>query len=343
VTDRSWIILTVVVAGAAAGLSWLVGRVLARAFRHRPAIAAFLHRARWPVRLLAAATALRAVVTADSHHYVDVGPVSTIVSVLLIVAVTWLVLRILDVVTDALLGRFDITPRDNLRARRIRTQVGVLRQTASVLVVLVAGVAVLSLFDWGRDLARNILAAGGIISIVVGIAGRSTIGNFIAGLQIAFTEPIRLDDVVVVEGQWGRVEEITLAHVVLRLWDDRRLVLPTTHFVETPFENWTHHTSEVLGSIELWVDFMCDIGAMRAEVERLATTSPLWDGREVKLQVVDAADRAVKVRALVSAADPPTAFDLRCAIREALVKWLNERPGVPVVRLAPFRELKMPV
>ncbi len=245
----------------------------------------------------------------------------------------WIVTRAVGVLEDATIGRFDISERDNLRARSIRTQIHLLRRVVTVVLVGIGAVAALLTFPWGRQLGTSILAAGGIIGVIIGVAGKPTIGNIVAGVEIALAGAIRIDDVVVVEGEWGHIEEITLTNVIVRLWDQRRLVLPTSYFVEHPFQNWTRRQAEIVGAVELWVDHSAPIEQMRDELHRLVNVSPHWDGRVVGLQVTDSSESALKVRAIVSAADASHGWDLRCDVREGLARWLVSRHPASLPRI----------
>lgn len=293
------------------------------------------HRARWPART---ATVLLAVIlglpvldlpadaTGDIRHGLTLG---------LIGALAWLVVQSAYVVEDAVAGRFDITVADNLLARRRATQAQVLRRVVVALTVVLASAAALLTFESARAAGASLLASAGLAGLVAGVAARSTLGNLVAGVQVAFSETIRLDDVVVLEGEWGRVEEITLTYVVVKLWDLRRLVVPTTYFVETPFQNWTRQNARVLGAVELHVDYRTPVDEVREELRRVVERSPLWDGETQVLQVTDASERTMRLRALVSARDAPTAWDLRCDVRERLIRFLREEhpDALPVVRV----------
>lgn len=183
-------------------------------------------------------------------------------------------------------------------------------------------------------LGTSILASAGLAGIIAGLAAQSTLASVFAGVQIAFSDAIRVDDVVVVEGEWGRIQEITLTYVVVHIWDDRRLVLPSTYFTTTPFENWTRRSSELLGSIEFDLDWRVRPSAMRAELDRILERTDLWDGRAKVLQVTEAVGGTVRVRILVTASDAPTLFDLRCFVREEFVEWLHEsRAALPIARV----------
>jgi small-conductance mechanosensitive channel len=241
---------------------------------------------------------------------------------------------VVRVAEDALMRRYDVEVPDNLRARRARTQIQVLGRVVIVTIVGLALVSMLLTFPEARAVGASLLASAGIVGVIVGVAARSTVGNLIAGLQIAFAEPIRLDDAVVVEGEWGNIEEITLTYVVVRIWDRRRLVLPCSYFVEHPIENWTRYSADIVGTVHLHVDYTTPVEEVRAEFEQVLATSKLWNGQTAVLQVVDTTERTMVLRALVSADSAPTAWDLRCEVRERLLAWLQQqRPGaLPRVR-----------
>jgi small-conductance mechanosensitive channel len=226
---------------------------------------------------------------------------------------------------------------DNLRARTMQTQINIMRRIAIVVIGALAAASILSAFGSVRTLGTSLLASAGIVGIVAGVAARSSLGNLFAGIQIAFSAPIRLDDVVVVEKQWGRVEEITLSHVVVRTWDERRLILPCLYFVENPFENWTRPTSAVLSPIELSLDPCIDVDALRAEVDRQLAGHRLWDRRTKVVQVTDSGAASVTVRVLLSARNAGESFDLRCDMREGLLRYVREHQpdALPKVRVAP--------
>lgn len=256
------------------------------------------------------------------------------IALVVIAAVAWLLIGLIGAAADLVALRFDIASDDNLRARRVHTQAVILRRVAGVVIAVVAVAVMLTTFPSVRTLGASLLASAGIAGIVLGFAAQQTLGNLIAGIQIALTEPIRLDDVVVLEGEYGRIDEITFTYVVVTLWDDRALVLPISYFTTTPFENWTRSRSQITGSVHLHVDHGVPMEELRAELARVLEASPLWDGRTSGIQVVDSHPHTVEVRALVSARDAPTAWDLRCDVREALVAFLRDRhpQGLPRVR-----------
>ncbi len=263
-----------------------------------------------------------------------VGPVRHALELALIGAMAWLLVALVDVAGDVVSSRYRIDVADNLQARRVRTQIGLLRRVVVAGVAIVALALALMTFPAIRNLGISLFASAGMAGLVVGIAARPALSNIIGGIQLALTEPIRIDDVVIVEGEWGRIEEITTTYVVVRIWDDRRLVVPLSWFIENPFQNWTRTTSNLLGTVFLYVDYTVPVEEVRAELERILKGTDLWDGRAWALQVTDATDRTVELRALMSAANAGTAFDLRCLVRERLLAFLQERhPGaLPRVR-----------
>lgn len=243
-----------------------------------------------------------------------------------IAAGAWLVAALLVVVEDTALARFQVEVADN-RHRRIRTQVVLLRRLTIAVVVFLALGVMLMTFPAVRGIGAGVLTSAGVVGVVAALAAQSLLGNVFAGLQLAFSDAVRLGDVVVVDGEWGRIEELTLSYVVLRIWDDRRLILPTSYFTSKPFQNWTRSEAAVLGTAEFDVDWSISVQAMREELRRLAESSELWDGRVCVLQVIDATGGMIKVRALVSAANAGHLWDLRCLVREHLVAWVwKQRP-----------------
>lgn len=205
-----------------------------------------------------------------------------------------------------------------------------------MVILVVTAAAILMTFEELRTFGASLLASAGLAGVIAGLAAQTTLGNVFAGIQLAATDAVRIDDVVVVE-EWGRVEELTLTYVVIHLWDERRLVLPTTHFTTTPFQNWTRKEARVLGSVLLHLDFQTPVEALRLHAQQVIEADPRWDGRDWALQVIDTSDRAMVVRVLASAHDAPTAWDLRCGIREELLRWLQaEHPeALPRLRTQP--------
>ncbi len=244
----------------------------------------------------------------------------------MIALATWFILRVLNLMTDRFLRRFNIENKDNLNARRMHTQVKVIRRLAAAMIILIAVAGALMTFESIRSLGVSLLASAGVAGIVIGLAAQKTIGNFFTGLQIAITQPIRLGDAVVVEGEWGWIEEINLTYVVVRIWDLRRLVLPISYFVDHPFQNWTRTSADILGSVMLYVDYTMPLDPLRDELTRLleGEARHLWDGKVQVVQVTDATEKTMAVRVLVSAPDSSLAWDLRCLLREKLIAFIRE-------------------
>jgi small-conductance mechanosensitive channel len=209
-------------------------------------------------------------------------------------------------------------------ARKHVTQVRLLRRAVDTLVVIVTIAAALMIFDSVRQYGVSLFASAGAAGLVLGLAARPVLSNLIAGVQLALTQPIRIDDAVIVENEWGWIEEITSTYVVVRLWDWRRLVVPLAHFIEKPFQNWTRENASLIGSVMLYVDYRAPVESIRRKLEEFAKQSKLWDGKVVNLQVTDARERTIELRALVSARNAPQAWDLRCEIREKLIRFLRE-------------------
>ncbi|MDJ0457432.1 mechanosensitive ion channel [Arthrobacter sp. NQ7] len=311
-----------VVAGLA--LSWLLRKIVLKLNRNRPELQATSRVARQPLRLalclVGVRTALGLTAGSESWH----AGVDHLLLIALIGAVAWLAIAVLLIVEAVVLTRHSVDVADNRRARRLRTQMILARRIAVALVVVLAvGTAMLT-FPAIQALGAGLLASAGVISIVAGLAAQTSLVNVFAGMQLAFTDAIRVDDVVVVQKEWGRIEEITLTYVVVHLWDDRRLILPSTYFTTTPFENWTRRQSEVMGTVEFDLDWRAPVEDMRTELRRVLAGTELWDQRVGVLQITDATGGFVRVRILVSAADSAALFDLRCLVRETMVTFLQQ-------------------
>jgi len=257
-----------------------------------------------------------------------------ILGLLLIGTISALVIKLTSLFEAFLLARFDVGAKDNLKARKIYTQFRVLKRIITAIVCILALSMILMTFDKLRQLGTTILASAGIIGLVVGMAAQKTIGTFIAGLQIAFTQPVRIDDVVIVENEWGRIEEIALTYVVVKIWDQRRLIVPITYFIEKPFQNWTRSTADILGTVYIYVDYSVPVDAVRQKLQELLNESELWDKKVCVLQVTNTTEKVVELRALMSAADASLAWELRCHIREKLVEFLRDKypSALPKIR-----------
>ncbi|WP_121201982.1 mechanosensitive ion channel family protein [Mucilaginibacter gracilis] len=267
-----------------------------------------------------------------SKGYLD--PLDRILGILLIISFANLLINAIKVLEDFVYFNYDLSKEDNLKERKIRTQLQFIRKIIIALIVLISLSIILLSFDNVRKIGAGLLTGVGISGIIIGFAAQKSLGNLLAGFQIAFTQPIRIDDVLVVEGEWGRVEEITLTYVVLNIWDQRRLILPINYFIEKPFQNWTRSTAEILGTVFVYVDYTYPVDELRDEFTRLLNLSPLWDKRVQVLQVTDAKEHTLELRALVSASNSSKAFDLRCYIREGLVKFIaqNHPQSLPLNR-----------
>ncbi|MEO6151449.1 MAG: mechanosensitive ion channel domain-containing protein [Mucilaginibacter sp.] len=261
-------------------------------------------------------------------------PLNRFLEIALIISFAVLLVRAVNVFEDYVYHVYDLNKADNLKERKIRTQMQFIRKVAISIIILITLSIVLLSFDNVRKLGAGLLTGVGVGGIIIGFAAQRSLANFLAGLQIAFTQPIRIDDVLVVEGEWGRVEDITLTYVVLNIWDQRRLILPINYFIEKPFQNWTRVSSEILGTVFLYLDYNMPMDALRQEFDRLLEDTPLWDKRVKVIQVTDATEKTIEVRVLVSASNSSEAFDLRCYLRENLIRYIQEKhpDSLPVSR-----------
>jgi small-conductance mechanosensitive channel len=314
----------------------LVRALLWRFSDGHPMAREMLERARapmgWLVPLLVLLLALRARPEAEALHLADTA--GQLLSIALVAVATWLGVRCIGAVEVFFCRRFPVDVKDNLRSRRVLTQARVLGRTASVLLILVGLAACLMMIPGVRQIGASLLASAGLAGLAVGLAAKPVLGNLIAGVQIAITQPIRLDDVVIIEGEWGRIEEITGTYVVVRIWDERRLVVPLNWFIENPFQNWTRQSAQLIGTVYLWLDYRVPLEPLRAEVKRLCRAAPQWDGRVCVLQVTDANEHAMQLRILASSADSSSNWDLRCFVREGLISFVQRRypQGLPRLR-----------
>lgn len=247
------------------------------------------------------------------------------IQTLLILVFGWLLLKLTRVFEDVASEYYGEDLKNPFKARKILTQLQFIRRILSVVIAVLVISAVLLTFDSVREVGATLLTSAGVAGIIVGIAAQKSLANLLAGMQIAMTQPIKIDDALLVEGEWGRVEEITLTYVVVMLWDKRRLILPITYFIEKPFQNWTRSSNELTGVVMLYVDYSLPVDAIREELDRILEEEPLWDRNAKVVQVVETTDRVMVVRILVSAGDAPTAFTLRCNVREKLIKFIQEK------------------
>lgn len=260
------------------------------------------------------------------------GLFALLMSVAMIVFIILTLMAVVESVADVVVQANPLSNKDNLKARRIYTQTRVLARSTHLVLVVLGLAFILLILPGAKQIGASLLASAGVAGLVAGMAARPVVGNFIAGLQLAFTQPIRIDDVVIIEGEWGRIEEMTATYVVVKIWDERRLIVPLQWFVENVFQNWTHHTAELIGTVFLWLDYKADLASLQTEFERLSGDHPLWDQRVRVMQVTETNEWGMQVRFLVSAADSGQLFDLRCAVREGLITYLAQHQPQTFVR-----------
>jgi small-conductance mechanosensitive channel len=315
----------------------IVGALARRNTVRAPVIHAMLVAIEKPAGAVLPLLALQGIWQAAPDGMKHMAAVRHVNGVLLIASLTWLVIAAVQGFARGIITRNPLTAEDNLHARRIQTQTTVLARSAMVLIVIAGAAMALMTFPGARQVGASLLASAGVIGIVGGIAARPVFSNLIAGLQLALAQPIRIDDVLIVKGENGRVEEITGTYVVLRLWDERRMIVPLQWFVDNPFENWTRIGAQLTQSVFLFVDFTTPLDPLREELKRLVGGAPEWDKRVAKIDVVDTTERAMKLRVLVTAASSGLAFDLGCRVREGLIVFLAARypAALPQLRMGP--------
>ncbi|PZU66676.1 MAG: hypothetical protein DI540_13310 [Sphingobium sp.] len=323
------IALSVVVAFAVHGaLYWIAVRIVRRARIEPLLLPAIFQPTRWLVVLLALGAGLKSI---------EMGPrIEDIWSIgarmIFALLVGWLVFRAMRAGKAMLEARADISVEDNLKARRQRTKISILYRICQCIVGFFVIAMMLIAIPGVRTIGVSLMASAGLAALAVGAAAQPALKNLIAGIQMAFSEPIRLDDVVIIEGEWGRIEEIRLTYVVVRIWDDRRMVVPVSYFLEKPFQNWTTKTSDLLGTVFLYVDPTADIERIRARFVEAVKANGRWDGRVAILQVTDHRADALELRGLLSARNAGIAFDLRCEVREAMLTFLRTDMPEALVR-----------
>ncbi|GHF31623.1 mechanosensitive ion channel protein [Streptomyces mashuensis] len=318
---------------------WAADRVVREVARRRPqeVLWRLLRRCRVPLRVVLCAALLRAgypsAELAGDHDEV-VGQVLTLV---LIGACAWLAIRLATAIVEAGYARYAAGQRDPARMRRVRTQVTLIRRVVTAVIGVVAVAAMLLTFPGMRTVGTSVLASAGLIGIVAGVAAQSTLGNLFAGLQIAFGDMVRIGDTVVVGGEWGTVEEITLTYIVVATWDERRITMPVSYFTGRPFENWSRGNPRMTGTVFLHLDHTAPMDLMREHLREVLMKAPEWDGRAWSLVITDTTPTTIQVRALVTAKDADDIWTLRCVVREELLAWLRrEHPyALPRVNTAP--------
>lgn len=335
-----WAVVALVMA-AFVGAGWLahlvVFALLRRVVKNRDLFwRGVVERARAKLRILIILIAVGFSVTVSP---LDPEPSQTVRAVILfltILVLGWIVMGAIEMWAVVYLRKFNLETEDNLAARKHVTQTRILQRAAVILTGLVTVALAMMTIGAVRQWGVSLLASAGVVGIIAGLALQPFLKNLVAGIQIATAQPIRIDDAVIVEGEWGQVEEITSTYVVVRLWDWRRMILPLSYFIEQPFQNWTRETARLIGTAFLYVDYEAPMDRLRAELERICRESPLWDGDVVSLQVTEITDRVAQVRCLASARNAPTAFDLRCEIREKMLAFMRDEcpEALPTDRLA---------
>lgn len=291
-----------------------------------------IRRLRTPTRWLLVAFALSAVQPALALPDAALQVWSRVAGLLLPALFGWTAVALLGAAADIVVARADISVADNLRARRRRTRADILHRIAVFAVLLVTFCMMLISIPSVRSIGVTLIASAGLAALAVGAAAQPALKNLIGGLQMAFTEPIRLDDVVIIDGEWGRIEEIRLTYVVVKIWDERRLVVPVSKFLDESFQNWTRESSQIVGSVFWYLDPATDIARLRERLEREVRANERWDGRFCNLKVTDTKPEAIEVRALMTAKDASAAFDLRCDVREAMLAFIRDEMPEAIAR-----------
>jgi small-conductance mechanosensitive channel len=321
-------LLAIAIVGLAVAIAIVVYGVLLRVGRRivagQPLLQAIYDHTRAPLRFFVVILAVRLAVPVAPLAPDVAGVIGRALQVALVVFIGWVALVSANIAADIYLRRFKIDVEDNYLARKHVTQVRILKGALDTLIILITVAAALMTFETVRQYGVSLFASAGIAGVVVGLAARPLLSNLIAGVQIAVTQPIRIDDAVVIEGEWGWIEEITATYVVVKLWDWRRLIVPLSYFMEKPFQNWTRRTASIIGSVVIHADYTVPVARLREKLSEIVKASKLWDGQVVNLQVTDARERTIELRALVSARTSPAAWELRCEVREKLIAFLQQ-------------------
>jgi small-conductance mechanosensitive channel len=321
----------------AVAVTYIVYRLALAVFRHfsesRTVIRLFLDAA---ARALGVVFCLLTLVGSLATAPADLPLISAIQQVatlLLILAITWAAVRLTSAIGEVIVALNPVLEGQWKRARKVETQTRFLVRALNILIVIIGLGAALMTFESVQHMGASLLASAGVGGLILGFAARPVLSNLLAGMQIALTQPFRIDDVLYVQGEWCWVEEVTATYVVLRVWDLRRLVVPLQWFIENPFQNWSRNTAELLGTVFIWVDYTMPVEPLRQEFTRLLNESGLWDGEFSSVQVTDSSDQAIQVRFLMSAANSSKNWDLRCAVREGMVTFIQEHYPAQLPRL----------
>ena len=324
----NWLVTTALASTAiliALTVNAVIVTLMRRTFGARhPRLRTLLTNSKGPLRLGLTVLAMSLAVRIAPFSEATATIIGNVLNVAFIALLGWIATTAVQIFSQVYLFRFKLDTEDNLLARKHVTQVRILTRAMDVLIFIITLAAAMMTFDQVRQYGVSLFASAGVAGLAIGLAARPLMSNLIAGVQIAVAQPIRLDDVVIVENEWGTIEEITTTYVVIKLWDWRRMVVPLSYFIEKPFQNWTRETSALIGSVFLYVDYTAPIDKLREKLDEIARASTLWDGQVAVLQVSDAKDSTLELRALVSARNAPTAWDLRCEVREKLIGYLQE-------------------
>lgn len=344
--DLSGWVLLIIAGLLGVAVDFVVTQVIRFIIRRRPFQTLILLRThlRWAFWTFVPSLLFLLATNLQSERFLRRHPITDkAAEVLFLITSTWLTVQLLKVGELLLVRQYDTTQDINLSQRKFVTQVRFVRRLFAVGVIVIGASLLLITFQGSRKVGLSVLTSAGVVSVVIGFAAQKTLANLLAGIQIAFNQQIRLDDAVVVEKEWGRIEEINLTSVIVRLWDRRRLILPITYFVETPFENWTRSDASITGAVLLYLDYVVPVDKIREKARELAEADPLWNGDVFAVQVTDTRPTCIEVRVLVSAPDAPSAFDLRCHIREQLVAFIrDEYPlSLPQTRLILSEDLRL--
>lgn len=248
----------------------------------------------------------------------------TLKNALIIACISWISIEVVGILKNRLLKRYDIKSEDNLKSRKLYTQINLLEKVIVFVIIITSVGLILFSIDSIKEIGIGIFASAGVVGIIIGLSAQKIMGALLAGIQIAITQPFRVDDAVVVENEWGWIEEINLTYVVVRIWDKRRLVLPSSYFLEKPFQNWTRTTADIIGTVFLYTDYTVPVEPLREELNRLLNNCDLWDKNVNVLQVTDSTPTTMELRILVSAKNSPTAWDLRVFIREKMIEFIQK-------------------
>jgi len=323
---RGWIILAAAVLVAIAVVDVVRRLVTRRLAKHWPTVAYELTPVARPAFILGALAAFRATIPGTGLPTSVAAPVARLLTLALIAAVTWLIIEVIYAASDIYLTHLSsVSGQKSRRARRTRTQLTMVRRTAGAIIGVIGVGAMLFTFPAVKALGAGVMASAGVIGIVAGIAAQATLGNMFAGLQLAFSDALRIGDIVVVQGEYGTIEQLTLTYVTVQTWDERRLVMPVSYFTQTPFENWTKDSNQLLGTVYLRVDWTVPIAELRTAAHAWLSDNPNWDGRSWSMVLTDVLDNGlVEVRATVSAVDADQIWAIRCELREWLITYLRE-------------------